>query len=130
MLIPDKQQEANRQNTQQSTGPKTPEGKAAVRLNALTYGLRARSLFITGENPEDYKQLWADLEAEWQPQTRTERLHPEQMSTSQWLLARFAKRESRLYDDDMPDEQQFALLERISTLPARLERSPRVPCGT
>ena len=45
------------------------------------------------------------------------------MSTSQWLLARFAKRESRLYDDDMPDEQQFALLERISTLPARLERS-------
>ena len=72
-------------------------GKAAVRLNALTYGLRARSILISGEDPADYQQLWADLEAEWDPQTRTERLHLEQMSTSQWLLARMAKVESRIY---------------------------------
>jgi hypothetical protein len=39
MLISDKQHEANCQNAQQSSGPKTPEGKAAVRLNALTHGL-------------------------------------------------------------------------------------------
>jgi hypothetical protein len=49
MLISEKQQEANRQNAAHSTGPKTPEGKDAVRLNALQYGLRARSLLITGE---------------------------------------------------------------------------------
>ena len=65
MLISEKQQEANRQNAQQSTGPKTPEGKAAVRLNALTYGLRARNLILPNEDSEEYKQLWADLEAEW-----------------------------------------------------------------
>ena len=74
MIISDRQQEANRQNARHSTGPNTAEGKASVRLNALKYGLRARSLLIPGENPEDYKQLWADLEAEWQPQTRTERV--------------------------------------------------------
>ena len=97
MLISDKQEEANQQNAQHSTGPKTREGKEAVRLNALTYGLRARNLILPSEDPEEYKQLWADLEAEWQPQSRTERMHLEQMATSQWLLARFAKSERRIY---------------------------------
>src|ERR1039457_4034025 len=85
MLISDKQEEANQQNAQHSTGPETREGKEAVRLNALTYGLRARNLILPSEDPEEYKQLWADLEAEWQPQSRTERMHLGQMATSQWL---------------------------------------------
>ena len=96
MIISQKQQEANQQNAQQSTGPITPEGKAAVRLNALTYGLRARSTLIPGEDPEEYKQLWDELSAEWQPQTRTERLHLEQMATDQWLLARIAGAERQI----------------------------------
>ena len=123
MLISDKQQEANRQNAQQSTGPKITEGKAAVRLNALKYGLRARDLLIFDENPEEYQQLWADLEAEWQPQNRTERLHLEQMSSSQWLLARMARGESRVYEADLPLEKQLALLDRVATQRTRLERS-------
>jgi hypothetical protein len=123
MLISGKQQDANRQNAQRSTGPITPEGKAAVRLNALKYGLRARSLLITGENPDDYQRLWADLESEWQPQTRTERLYLEQMSTSQWLLARLAQGENSVYGHDMPVEKQFAMLRDISVQRTRLERS-------
>src|ERR1019366_1986949 len=123
MLISDEQQEANRQNASHSTGPKTPEGKAAVRLNALTYGLRARCILIPGENPADYQQLWADLEAEWQPQTRTERLYLEQMATSQWLLARVATGESNIYQQETSAEKQSALLDRVSTQRARLERS-------
>jgi hypothetical protein len=115
MVISDKQQEANRQNAQHSTGPNTPEAKAAVRLNALTYGLRARDLILPNEDSEEYKQLWADLEAEWQPQNRTERMHLEQMSTSQWLLARFAKSERRIYVCETSVEKQLALLDRVST---------------
>ena len=42
MIISEKQQQANQQNAQKSTGPTTPEGKNAVRFNALTYGLRTR----------------------------------------------------------------------------------------
>jgi len=123
MLISAAQQEANRQNAQHSTGPKTPEGKAAVRLNALTYGLRARSLLIPGENPADYQQLWADLETDWQPHGRTERLCLEQMATSQWLLARMATAECRIYQQEIAAEKQLALLDRVSMQRARLERS-------
>jgi len=123
MLISDKQQEANRQNAQHSTGPNTPEGKAAVRLNALTYGLRARSTIIDGEDPEEYKRLWADLEAEWQPQTRTERMHLEQMCTSQWLLARVATGENKIYQADVRIQEQLGMLREVSTQRVRLERS-------
>ena len=52
MLISDKQHQANCKNAQQSSGPKTPEGKTAVRLNALTHGLRARSLILSYEKAE------------------------------------------------------------------------------
>ena len=123
MLISEKQQEANRQNAQHSTGPATPAGKAAVCLNALTYGLRARSTLIDGEDPEEYKRLWANLEAEWQPKTTTERLYLEQMSTSQWLLARIATGESRIYEANIRIEEQFPLLREVATQRTRLERS-------
>jgi hypothetical protein len=122
MLISDKQQEANRQNAQQSTGPTSPEGKAAVRLNALTYGLRARSTLLPGEDPEEYKQLWNDLVSDWQPHNRTERLFLEQMAVSQWLLARLATGENDIYQHEA-GEQQSALLDRVAARRTRLERS-------
>src|SRR5438132_5549018 len=83
-----KQIEANRRNALLSTGPKTPEGKAAVRLNALRHGLRAHTVVLPGEKSEAFHQLCDDLEAEWQPQTRTEQLYVEQMAVSQWKLRR------------------------------------------
>ncbi len=123
MLISAKQHAANQQNARLSTGPKTPEGKAAVRLNALKYGLRARDLLIPGEDPAEYQQLWDDLAADWQPQNRTERLHLEQMATAQWLLARLARGERLIYEADLPLDKQLALLREVSTQRARLERS-------
>ena len=123
MLISDKQHEANRQNAQHSTGPISPEGKAAVRLNALTYGLRARSTLLPGENPEEYKQLWNDLLTDWQPHNRTERLYLEQMAVSQWLLARLATGENDIYQHETSAEKQSALLDRVAAQRTRLERS-------
>ena len=38
---------ANRRNAQNSTGPRTAEGKAAVRLNSLTHGLRTQDALWT-----------------------------------------------------------------------------------
>jgi len=123
MLISDKSHEANRRNAQHSTGPKTAEGKKAASLNAVTYGLRTRSLVLDGENIADYWRLWDGLEAEWQPQTATERLYLEQMSVSQWLLARMAASEQRVHQTSLPFATQLDLLDRIDRRRTRLERS-------
>src|ERR1035437_4389814 len=58
MIVSEKNQKSNRQNAQHSTGPKTPEGKAAIRFNALTYGLRTRATILERENAADYSQFW------------------------------------------------------------------------
>ena len=118
-----KQIEANRRNALKSTGPKTGEGKAAVSMNALRHGLRARSILIPGENPEEYQQLCAALEAEWRPRDRTEQLLLEQMLTAQWKLVRLEVGERSIYMQTMAADKQMALLDRFSVQRGRLERS-------
>jgi hypothetical protein len=123
MLISEKQHAANRHNAQKSTGPKTPEGKEAVRFNALTWSLRARSLILPFESADDYQQLWNSLEAELQPKAHSEWHYMEQMATSQWMLTRNAGSEQRIYEADLSLEKQFALLNSASVMRVRLEHS-------
>src|ERR1017187_1546276 len=125
MVISDKAGQANRQNAQHSTGPKTPEGKAAIRFNALTYGLRTRATILPDENAADYSRLWDDLEADWQPQDRTERCYLETMVTSQWLLARVAASEQKVYLFIEFGEKQLVMLGYAAKQRAQLERSFR-----
>src|ERR1019366_8851953 len=110
MIVSEKNQKSNRQNAQHSTGPKTPEGKAAIRFNALTCGLRTRATILERENAADYSQLWDELEAEWQPQNRTERCYLETLGTSQWLLARIADSERRVYEVIEIGEKKVVML--------------------
>jgi hypothetical protein len=97
MLISDKQHQANRKECAALLRSENPAGKEAIRFNALTYGLRTRASILPDENAADYSQLWDELEADWQPQTRTERLYLETMVTSQWLLKRVAESEQKIY---------------------------------
>jgi len=125
MIVSEKNQNSNRQNAKHSTGPKSPEGKAAVRFNALTYGLRTRVTILERENPADYSQLWDELEADWQPRNRTERCYLETMVTSQWLLRRVAESERRVYESIAFGEERFKMLGYVSKQRAQLERSFR-----
>src|SRR5215471_10316227 len=118
-----KQFEANRRNAQKSTGPKTPEGKAAVSMNALRHGLRARSVVLPGENREEFTQLCDDLEVEWHPQSRTEQFYVEQMAVSQWKLIRMEVGEVNLFKDTDNAKGQLPLLDRLWQAQCRLERS-------
>ena len=46
---------ANQQNAQKSTGPRTAHGKAVVSQNAVKHGLFAAEAVINGKNQADYE---------------------------------------------------------------------------
>ena len=71
-MATEKQFEANRLNAQKSTGPKTPEGRAAVRLNGVTHGLTAETIVLKGESQADFTNMLESFEAEHAPTTPTE----------------------------------------------------------
>jgi hypothetical protein len=51
----DKQAKANIRNARKSTGPRTPEGKAAVRLNAVKHGLLSKDVLLPGDDNLPYR---------------------------------------------------------------------------
>jgi hypothetical protein len=57
----ERQIESNRRNSKLSTGPKSPEGKAKSRVNALKHGLAADTLVIDSLQADfaERKALWA-----------------------------------------------------------------------
>src|ERR1700680_4450017 len=117
-----KQFEANRRNAQKSTGPKTPEGKSAVSMNALRHGLRARTVVLPGEDPTEFHQLCDDLQAEWNPQSRTEQFYVEQMAVSQWKLTRMEVVEVNIFKDT-DAKSQLSMLDRLWQAECRLDGS-------
>jgi hypothetical protein len=58
---------ANRENAQKSTGPRTEEGKAAIRMNALKTGLTSRTVWIEEEDAPRYRKMAADFSQDLQP---------------------------------------------------------------
>ena len=62
-MATDSQINANRENAQHSTGPKTPEGKQRSSLNATKFGLTGRTVVLPSEDLEVYAkflQEWTD----------------------------------------------------------------------
>ena len=85
--------DANRKNAQKSTGPTTAEGKAKSCLNHLSHGLTSagfnRSMvFLSFENPEEFKGLLLGLITEYQPSTTHQQILVEKMALNQFLSLR------------------------------------------
>ncbi len=84
-----KQIEANRKNALNSTGPTTPEGKRASRLNALKHGLRATQVIIPGqEDPAEFEAILRELCEDWEPEGHTETHLVEQIGLAEFRLRR------------------------------------------
>lgn len=102
---------ANRRNAQKSTGPVTPEGRAAVRLNSVTHGLTAQTIVLPGEDPAEFQSLLDAYEAEFAPATRSEADLIEQMAMATWRLRRLRKIEASYYayklDDDADRRDEY-----------------------
>ena len=89
-----KQQEANRLNAQKSTGPRTAEGKAAVRFNALQSGIDAQSEVIPGEDQTRLEALVSLYQERWNPQTPESQSLVDVCVHSDWLLRRLRRAEA------------------------------------
>src|SRR5205814_2836316 len=63
----ERQKTANQANALRSTGPKTPEGKAAVRLNAFRHGLLARDVVLPDEDFDAFEDLRNRVRADLSP---------------------------------------------------------------
>ena len=93
-----KQIEANRLNSQKSTGPRSEEGRRASSQNALKSGLDAESQFVLGESREEFAQLqteWYDHHAPVNPE---ERLQVDTIIRSEWFLRRYFRIEAQLWE--------------------------------
>ena len=58
---------ANRNNAKKSTGPRTENGKAWAKRNAVKHGLRAEHIITVGENKIEFEELKDRFVKELQP---------------------------------------------------------------
>jgi hypothetical protein len=113
IMTTEKQTAANRRNARKSTGPRTPEGRAAVRLNGVTHGLTAKTLVLKGESESDFKALFESLEAEHQPATPTEEILVADLAMATWRRRRLYNMEAGFYKVRMKNEATYAAPERL-----------------
>jgi len=94
---------ANRKNAQKSTGPRSAEGKAKSRFNALKSGLHARSQVIPGEDPAELEALAQDYREEFTPKSPSEMVLVDSLIAGDWQLRRLRKIEAQLWQRELAD---------------------------
>jgi hypothetical protein len=129
--------EANRANSQLSTGPKTEAGKQRSSLNALRHGLTSQIVVMPTEDLEVYQLHLKSFTGEYNPQGATESLLVQTVADTAWRLNRVAVLEINLLApaaanqpdplDDTPDlvvslESQSKALANLSLYSQRLSR--------
>lgn len=109
----EKQEQANARNAQLSTGPISPEGKAAVARNAVKHGIFAKDLVIAAgdgrENEFEYQKLLADLKRDLAPMGRMEMLLVEKIAVNYWRLRRLVRYETGEIRERLDDFRESAL---------------------
>src|ERR1700686_3176636 len=83
-----RQIEANRRNSQNSTGPRTEAGKQRSRRNAIRHGLCADTVIEYFEDIEDYKAFEATIISDYDAQTAVERELVLRLASLLWRIRR------------------------------------------
>jgi hypothetical protein len=129
-----KQVEANRRNAKKSTGPRTPQGKLQVCLNALKHGRQAdpfvHGMLALQEDPPAYYRLLGDLLASLRPANPHQRVQVEDLARLRVEKQRLQRARAALvagkkrslevgrdrrqleFDQDSPDLPQAELLQK------------------
>ncbi len=89
---------ANRRNSQKSTGPRSPEGKAVVSQNAVKHGLFALEAVISGESRADFDIYRNEMLSELAPVGPMESMLAERIISLSWRLKRLERMQNQAID--------------------------------
>jgi hypothetical protein len=107
---------ARRANAQKCTGPRTPEGKATTRLNALKHGFFASDVVnpvLDGPaRSEEFNSILDALLDDVQPESARERLLVDEVAACCWRIRRLLRYECR---ESWVDEDNFRRRARTET---------------
>ncbi len=121
---------ANRSNAKASTGPSSPEGKAAASRNAIRHGLSAAFQVLPHESPEEFEELEAAYREEFNPHGAHESFLVGEMIQARWKLARIERLEAAAFEQiltepgsaDDPDSRILNTLSRSGNALDKLQR--------
>ena len=111
--------EANRKNAKLSTGPKTPEGKAVCRQNALKHGLTGEGICVPDEDREAISARFGRLEAELAPSCEMALIFVQRIALFSVRMERSARQEAAKLGEVMRrasgdfDDQRLATVEKL-----------------
>ena len=114
--------EANRANAQNSTGPRTPEGKQRSASNSLRHGLTSQDPVLPTEDPKAYEEFCREFVADLAPKGALERQLAKSMAGMQWRLQRCRSIEQSVLASE-PGRAQIDSLNKFSLYEHRLSRS-------
>jgi hypothetical protein len=120
MKTSSKKIEANQRNAQRSTGPRTPEGRAASSRNAIRTGLTATTITVMpGESQDDLDQLSGAIRNEWNPSGDHENFLVNQMISARWRLERLARWEHDALDKVIEGPECFFNKQQVREFEAK-----------
>jgi len=80
------QMNANRENAKRSTGPSSPSGKKASRMNALKHGFAGQTIIIPDHELEVYERHFAAFRSEHRPVGPTEEFMVQSLAEYSWAI--------------------------------------------
>ncbi len=112
-----RQVQANQQNAQLSTGPRTPAGKATVSHNALTHGLFSQATLRAWESAEELAHFRAALVADLAPMGMLEELLVDNIVADFWRLRQTAQLETGVTHYALTEIDQMVDVLKLSAPP-------------
>jgi hypothetical protein len=114
----------------QSTGPRTEEGKARSSQNALKSGIYSQAIVIPGENFEHYELLTAEYFQRFSPTTPELRDALDRLVLCVWFLRRYARIQAELFRSAMEQIPSAAAGLAFTAIDQSLSRLQRIVNST
>ena len=123
------QTSANRENSKHSSGPRTPEGKAASSQNSKTHGFSAADPVLPNEDRKEFNALLVSYQCDLVPETAHEEFLVKQIAGAHWKLDRLQGIETAMFaalediTQAMTNPETAIAFTRLERYRASLERT-------